>query len=76
MSGYISPPVRAKLLTKAELRATVAGLEERNMSTKGEPKQLSMRLARAMLKEIEYEDRLSKQNKNHKNDKKYVYLNI
>ena len=54
MSGYISPPKRPKLLTKAELRATIAGLEERNMSTKGEPKQLSMRLARAMLKEIEY----------------------
>jgi hypothetical protein len=70
MSGYISPPVRAKLLTKAELRETVAGLEERNMSTKGEPNQLSMRLARAMLKEIEYEDRLSKQNKNNKNDKR------
>ena len=70
MSGYISPPKRPKLLTKAELRATIAGLEERNMSTKGEPKQLSMRLARAMLKEIEYEERVSQQNQHNKDNKR------
>ena len=70
MSGYISPPKRPKLLTKAELRSTIAGLEERNMSTKGEPKQLSMRLARAMLKEIEYEERVSQQNQHNKDNKR------
>ncbi len=60
MSGYISPPFRAKLLTKAELRATIAGLEERNMSTVGEPQQLTVRLAREMLKEIEHDEKILK----------------
>ena len=47
-------------LTKAELRATIVGLEERNMSTVGEPQQLTLRLAREMLKEIEHDEKIVK----------------
>ena len=70
MSGYISPPVRAKLLTKAELRATIAGLEERNMSTVGEPKQLTVRLAREMLKEIEHDEKVLKRSQRGSDNKR------
>ena len=70
MSGYISPPVRAKLLTKAELRATIAGLEERNMSTVGEPQQLTLRLAREMLKEIEHDEKIVKRSQRGSDNKR------
>ena len=66
--GEFTAVAKPRVIKKAELRAIIEELEDRNLSTDGEPKQLVIRLGR----ELMMEEMMEEKRKNvHEQDKEY-----